>query len=298
MIVALPTWCGVTIPFESTVATEESEDVHETAVLDGVSLGFSAWTLATNWTGSAFSSKRSPVWLIETPATGITVSWTVIVKYSFASGLSTDVTTIVATPKSTGEITPFWLTVTASVFVDSQVRDLSVAFSGKTVAWSWTGSLSFEIVICFWPTEIDSTRITESSTLTRHVSNLSGVETDWTVIIVVPLATAVTTPLSETVATAVLLDLNVTDLSVAFAGKTVAVNVSLWPTTSSRDAALNEIDSTATFCSSFCSSSFCESGVKSIGFVKKSHPAKPPSDIAATQTNNDFFIFFIFKFPF
>ena len=46
-----------------------------------------------------------------------------------------------------------------------------------------------------------------------------------TVIVAVPTAMAVTTPEVETVATDVLLEVHVTDLSVAFDGLTVAVRV-------------------------------------------------------------------------
>ena len=51
-----------------------------------------------------------------------------------------------------------------------------------------------------------------------------------TVIVAVPAAFAVTTPLEDTVATVVLLEDHVTDLSVAFVGNTVAVKVSVSPT--------------------------------------------------------------------
>ena len=51
-----------------------------------------------------------------------------------------------------------------------------------------------------------------------------------TVIVADPTAFAVTTPEEEIVATDVLLEDHFTDLSVAFDGKTVAVNVSVSPT--------------------------------------------------------------------
>ena len=54
-------------------------------------------------------------------------------------------------------------------------------------------------------------------------------------MVAVPAAFAVTTPVSDTVATEVLLDDQVTDLSVAFSGRTVGINISLAPTVSSSD---------------------------------------------------------------
>jgi hypothetical protein len=59
-----------------------------------------------------------------------------------------------------------------------------------------------------------------------------------TVIVTVPAALAVTTPEEETVATDVLLEDHVTDLSVAFEGVTVAVNVWVSPTVIDSDVLL------------------------------------------------------------
>ena len=56
-----------------------------------------------------------------------------------------------------------------------------------------------------------------------------------TVMVAVPAAFAVTTPELETVATEVLLEAQVTDLSVALEGVTVAVSVSVSPTVMERD---------------------------------------------------------------
>ena len=66
-------------------------------------------------------------------------------------------------------------------------------------------------------------------TVTEHVAVLDP-SVVVTVIVAVPAALAVTTPLEDTVATEVLLDDHVTDLSVAFDGNTVAVKVSVSPT--------------------------------------------------------------------
>ena len=56
-----------------------------------------------------------------------------------------------------------------------------------------------------------------------------------TVIVATPAAFAVTTPEDETAATEVLEDFQVTDLSVAFSGATVAVRVSDSPSISVRE---------------------------------------------------------------
>jgi hypothetical protein len=70
--------------------------------------------------------------------------------------------------------------------------------------------------------------VTNEPTVTEQVAVLlpSAVVT---VIMALPKVLAVTTPVSETVATAVLLLLHDTDLFVALEGATVAVNVSMTP---------------------------------------------------------------------
>ena len=68
-----------------------------------------------------------------------------------------------------------------------------------------------------------------------------------TVMVAVPAAFAVTTPLEDTVATEVLLDDHVTDLSVAFDGNTVAVKVSVSPTVIDSDVLFRFTPVTAIF---------------------------------------------------
>ena len=67
------------------------------------------------------------------------------------------------------------------------------------------------------------------STVTSQVAVASGLSTDAAVIVALPNPTAVIVPLL-TVATEGLLEVQVTDLSVASAGNTAAVKVSASPT--------------------------------------------------------------------
>jgi len=56
-----------------------------------------------------------------------------------------------------------------------------------------------------------------------------------TVIVAVPVLLAITTPLLSTVATRLLLDVQITSWLVALMGRTVAVSVRVWPTFKSTD---------------------------------------------------------------
>ena len=76
------------------------------------------------------------------------------------------------------------------------------------------------------------------STVTAHVAFALGLSTDVAVIVALPNPTAVIVPLL-TVATEGLLEVQVTDLSVASAGNTVAVKVSVWPSVKSIEVLSN-----------------------------------------------------------
>jgi hypothetical protein len=91
------------------------------------------------------------------------------------------------------------------------------------------------------------TAIVWAFTVTEHVAFLPP-SLVVTVIVADPAALAVTTPELETVATDVLLEDQVTDLSVAFEGVTVAVNVWVSPTVIDNDVLFRLTPVTETFC--------------------------------------------------
>ena len=132
-------------------------------------------------------------------------------------------TVIVALPADLAVTTPELETVAIEVLFDDQVTDLSVAFDGVTVAVS----------VCVSPSVIVSvvlsrltpvTDITFAFTVTAHVAVLLP-SVVFTVIVALPADLAITTPEDDTSATDGALEVHVTDLSVAFDGDTVAVNV-------------------------------------------------------------------------
>ena len=138
------------------------------------------------------------------------------------------VTVIVAEPAAFAVTTPEVDTVAIDVLLEDQVTDLSVALEGVTVAVS----------VCVSPTVIERdvlfrlTPVTATVcawTVTEHVAFFPP-SFVVTVIVADPAALAVTTPEEDTVATDVLLDDQVTDLSVALEGVTVAVSVCVSPT--------------------------------------------------------------------
>ena len=140
---------------------------------------------------------------------------------------------IVAVPAAFAVTTPEEDTVATEVLLEDQVTDLSVAFEGVIVAVS----------VCVSPTVMDIevlfrlTPVTETVlafTVTVHVAVFPP-SLVFTVIVAVPAAFAVTTPEEDTVATEVLLEVQVTDLSVAFEGVIVAVNVWVSPSVIVRD---------------------------------------------------------------
>jgi hypothetical protein len=135
-------------------------------------------------------------------------------------------------------------TVATEVLLEDHVTDLSVALEGITVA----------VNVCVSPTVIDNdvlfrlTPVTDtvvSVTVTKHVVVFPP-SFVVTVIVAVPAALAVTKPEDETVATEVLLEDQVTDLSVAFEGVTVAVSVWVSPSVIESDVLLRLTPVTAT----------------------------------------------------
>ena len=123
---------------------------------------------------------------------------------------------------------PEEVTVATDESEEYQVTDLLLAVEGDTVAVS----------VSLLPTSRDRrvlfrlTPLTAVVTVTLQVADLLP-SSDLTVMAEVPFPTAVTLPEDVTDATEELEDDQITDLSLAVEGDTVAVSVSLWPT--SRD---------------------------------------------------------------
>ena len=107
--------------------------------------------------------------------------------------------------------------------LEDHVTDLSVAFDGVTVAVSdWVSPSVIVRVVLSRLTPV--TDMTFALTVTAHVAVLLP-SVVFTVIVALPAVLAITTPDEETSATERALEVHVTDLSVAFDGDTVAVNV-------------------------------------------------------------------------
>ena len=126
-----------------------------------------------------------------------------------------------------------------------QVTVLSVAFSGVTVA-ARVAELPSCKVSEVLSREMAVTGTVASSTVTVQLADLLPA---MAVTVADPDATAVTLPFSSTVTTAVLPVLQVTFLSVAFSGKTVATSVSVQPGWSDKVVLLRTTLSTGTLTS-------------------------------------------------
>jgi hypothetical protein len=142
------------------------------------------------------------------------------------------VTVIVALPGVLAVTTPEDETVATAVLLEDQVTDLSVALKGVTVAVSVSVFPSVKVKdVLFRLTPVTETAF--SLTVTEQVAFLPP-SLVVTVIVAVPAALAVTKPAEDTVATVVLLEDQVTDLSVALEGVTVADSVWVSPTVMDR----------------------------------------------------------------
>ena len=124
----------------------------------------------------------------------------------------------------------------------SQVTVLSDASAGLTVAVSLAVPPTVRSILSL-------SSVTEL-TLTVGFTTVMAQEADLlpadAVILAEPTATAVTSPVGDTVATEELDEVHVTVLSVASAGDTVAVNRKVSPTVSSAELLLRDTDDTAT----------------------------------------------------
>lgn len=137
-------------------------------------------------------------------------------------------TVIVAVPADFAVTTPLDETVATLVFDELHVTFLLVAFEGDTVAVSVSVEPVFNVVLVL----LSDTPVTETVgfvTVTVQVAVLFP-SSVLAVIVVVPADFAATIPLDETVATFVFDELHVTFLLVAFDGDTVAMSVSVAPT--------------------------------------------------------------------
>ncbi len=133
---------------------------------------------------------------------------------------------MVADPVATPLTTPL-LTVATAVLLDFQVTDLSVASEGDTVAFR-TADDPFSMDKAETSSSTPVTLTMGAFTVTTQTAVLAP-SFVVTVIVAVPGPTAVTTPVEDTLATAVLLDFQLTDLSVALLGATVAFSADLSP---------------------------------------------------------------------
>ena len=214
VIVAVPAAFAVTKPEDETVATDVLLEDHVTdlsVALDGVTVADNVWVSPTVIVRL--------VWLRLTPVTAIGFTVTEQVAVFFPSSVVAVMTTV---PTFTADTFPFESTVATLELELDQVTFLLVAFEGVTVAVNLSvPPINRDSDVLFNDTPV--TDIVLACTVTVQVAFLlpSFVVT---VIEAVPAAFAVTTPEDETVATVVLSDDQVTDLSVAFEGVTVAVN--------------------------------------------------------------------------
>ena len=151
-----------------------------------------------------------------TPVTG----WRTVTAQVAVKSPSTVVTVIVAVPAFIPVTTPFSSTVAIAASLLLQVTDLLLASTGSTLAISEYVSVVFSV------TDVLSRLIpvTGWRTVTAQVAAKSP-STVVTVIVAVPAFMPVTTPFSSTVARAVSLLFQVTDLLLASIGSTLATSV-------------------------------------------------------------------------
>ena len=215
VIVAVPAFFAVTTPEVETAATVVLFDDQLTVLSEafvGLTVAVSAWVSP--------SVKVSKVLSSITLVTCTIGAFTVTVQVAVLPA-SVVVTVIVAVPAFFAVTTPSEDTVATVMLFDDQVTDLLEAFDGFTVAVSAWVSPSVrvrDVLSSVTPV----TGMTGALTVTVQVAVLPPSVV--TVIVAVPAFFAVTTPEEDTVATAVLFDDQVTDLSEAFDGLTVAVS--------------------------------------------------------------------------
>ena len=184
------------------------------------------------------------------------------------------VAVIVAVPLPTAVTLPF-ATVATDWAELVHVTDLSVALLGKTVAVSVSLSpISKVRAVLLSDTEVTS-MISGAGSLTVTVQVALFPLLVAAVTVAVPLPTAVTLP-SATVATDCMELVHVTDLSVALLGKTVAVSVSLSPTSNVKEVLLNDTEVT----SMICGSSSCPPPLEPSPLLPESSPDSSPPEFS------------------
>jgi hypothetical protein len=198
VIVAAPAATPVTRPPVLTVAIEVLLEVQLTFLL----VALAGETVAVSCC-VAFVAIDAEVGDTVTPVTGTVVAVTVIVDVAVLAP-SCVVTVIVAVPAAIAETNPPVLTVATEVLFAAQLTVLLVAFAGATVAVS----------CCVVPTAIDAdvgetetpVTATEDAVTVMEEEAVFAPSCVVTVMVAVPAATPETNPLALTVATAVLLD--------------------------------------------------------------------------------------------
>ena len=215
VIVAVPAAFAVTKPEDETVATDvllEDQETDLSVALDGVTVADNVWVSPTVIVRL--------VWFRLTP---VTVIGFTVTEHVAVFPPSSVVAVMTAVPTFTADTFPLESTVATLELELVHVTFLFVAFDGVTVAVNLSvPPISKDSDVLFNETPV--TAIVLALTVTAQVAFLLP-SVVVTVTVAVPAAFAVTTPEEETVATVVLLDDQVTDLSVALDGVTVATNV-------------------------------------------------------------------------
>ena len=225
IIVAFPAFTAVTLPL-TTLATNSSDEVQ----LTFLSVASSGFTVAVNCAVSPTAKERVVLSRVNEVTGTVTVT-------AHSAVLPPHLAVIVALPDLTAVTLP--LTTLATDSSDEvQVTFLSVASSGFTVAVSCTVS----------PTVNESdvlSRVTDpvgTVTVTAHSAILPP---HLAVIVALPDLTAVTLP-SSTFATVSSDEVQLTFLSVALSGFTVAVSCAVSPIDNDRFVLSSESDSMST----------------------------------------------------
>jgi len=214
VMTAVPALTAVTFPLASTAATALLPEVHVTALF----VAFEGLMVAVRV--SVPLTNRLKVFLLSDTL----LTWTLFTVTLHVAVLlpSAVLTVIVAVPAFSPVTSPPELTLATPSLFDVHVTVLLVAFEGLTVAVRVDVLPTFKVIELL----LRLTPVTGTVTVTVQVAVLllSAVVT---VIVAVPALTAVTTPSDDTVATLLLLVVQVTALFVAFEGLIVAVRVSL-----------------------------------------------------------------------
>jgi hypothetical protein len=137
-------------------------------------------------------------------------------------------TVIVAEPLATAVTNPEELTVATEVLLEVQVTALLVAFVGATVAANCTVPPA-EVIVELVGDTVTPVTATVVEPILTVIAQVAVFEPSvvLTVIVAAPLATPVTNPEELTVATDVLLEVQVTALLVALVGETVAESLTV-----------------------------------------------------------------------